>query len=109
MCLITEMTARLDESVGQIVSALLDKGILNNTIIVFLSDNGAPTIGELQNWGSNWPHRGVSIKLYLVRVRALISLFHVKNQLMHTFIINVTLLILCHSDIFQPSKATFRE
>jgi arylsulfatase A-like enzyme len=55
------MTTRLDESVGQIVSALSDKGILNNTIIVFLTDNGGATIGELQNWGSNWPHRGVSI------------------------------------------------
>jgi arylsulfatase A-like enzyme len=73
------MTVRLDESVGKIVSALSDKGILNNTIIVFLTDNGAPTIGVLQNWGSNWPHRGVSIQLYLVHAHALIILFHIKN------------------------------
>lgn len=66
MCFFTEMTFRLDESVGQIVSALSDKGILNNTIIVFLTDNGGATIGELQNWGSNWPHRGVSM-LFIVR------------------------------------------
>jgi membrane-anchored protein YejM (alkaline phosphatase superfamily) len=79
MCLITEMTARLDESVGQIVSALSDKGILNNTIILFLTDNGAPTIGIFQNWGSNWPHRGVRIKLYLVHNCALIILFHIKK------------------------------
>jgi arylsulfatase A-like enzyme len=74
------MTARLDESVGQIVSALSDKGILDNTIIVFLTDNGAPTIGVLQNWGSNWPQRGVSIQPYLVRVRALATLFHIKTN-----------------------------
>lgn len=60
----SEMTARLDESVGQIVSALSDKGILNNTVIVFLTDNGGATIGELQNWGSNWPHRGMKFTLY---------------------------------------------
>ena len=88
------MTARLDESVGQIVSALSDKGILNNTIIVFLTDNGAPTIGGLQNWGSNWPHRGVSTQLYLVHVRALITLFHIKSQLMHTFIVKAALFTL---------------
>jgi len=55
------MASRLDDSVGQIVSALSDKGILNNTIIVFLTDNGAQTVGQHQNWGSNWPHRGVSV------------------------------------------------
>jgi len=79
MSLITEITAGIDESVGQIVSALSDKRILNNTIIVFLSHNGAPTIGGLQNWGSNWPHRGVSIQLYLVHIRALITLFRIKK------------------------------
>jgi membrane-anchored protein YejM (alkaline phosphatase superfamily) len=95
MLLITEMTARLDESVGKIVSALSDKEILNNTIIVFLTDNGAPTIGYLQNWGSNWPYRGVSIQLYLVHVHAIKTLFHIKNpQLMHIFIVNTTLFTL---------------
>jgi arylsulfatase A-like enzyme len=63
------MTARLDDSVGHIVSALSDKGILNNTIIVFMTDNGAPTIGELQNWGSNWPFRGVSVIVTNMRGR----------------------------------------
>ena len=60
LCLLSEMTTKLDDSVGIVVTALKDKGILNNTVIIFLSDNGAQTIGMHQNWGSNWPFRGVS-------------------------------------------------
>jgi len=38
-----------------------------------------------------------------------IDLFHIKTRLMHTFIINVTLLTLCHSDVFQSSKGHHQE
>jgi arylsulfatase A-like enzyme len=56
------MMWKLDESVGRVIAALKDRGILENTIIVFLSDNGAPTlnVGVWRNWGSNYPLRGVS-------------------------------------------------
>lgn len=56
------MMSKLDESVGKVVAALKSRGILQNTIIVFLSDNGAPTlnVGVWRNWGSNYPLRGVS-------------------------------------------------
>jgi len=40
-------------------------------------------------------------KRFVVRFRALISLFRIKNQLMHIFIINTTLVTLCHSDMFH--------
>lgn len=50
--------AHVDRSVGKIVGALADKGILDDTIIVFASDNGAPTVGDLRNWGVNLPFRG---------------------------------------------------
>lgn len=62
--LFQEMVASLDESLGRVVSALGYKGMLKNTIILFLTDNGAPSIGKYRNWGSNYPLRGVSIALY---------------------------------------------
>jgi hypothetical protein len=37
-------------------------------------------------------------------VRALISLFHTKNRLVHTLIINATLLTQCHSGMFHLPK-----
>lgn len=49
------MVSKLDESVGQIIHALSDTDMLNNSIIIFISDNGAPS----ENWGSNYPFRGV--------------------------------------------------
>lgn len=49
----------MDDSVGQIVKKLADKNMLHDSIIIFLSDNGAPVAGELMNSGSNWPLRGV--------------------------------------------------
>jgi arylsulfatase A-like enzyme len=57
------MAWKLDESVGRVVGALQTKGMLENSIIVFISDNGAPSIDVVgyQNWGSNYPLRGVSV------------------------------------------------
>nr|CAD7449137.1 unnamed protein product [Timema bartmani] len=52
------MLARLDESVGKIVEAIAERGMLDNSILVFLSDNGAQTFGLHTNEGSNWPLRG---------------------------------------------------
>lgn len=57
------MVSRLDDSVGRIVHALGDKGMLRDSLILFLTDNGAAPIGRFRNWGSNYPLRGVSTKL----------------------------------------------
>lgn len=55
------MVSLLDQSIGKIVTGLKDVGMLDNSIIVFLSDNGAPTTPPMElNPGSNFPLRGVS-------------------------------------------------
>ncbi|KAI5646463.1 sulfatase domain-containing protein [Phthorimaea operculella] len=53
------LVTSLDKSVGSVVAALAEKDILQNTLIVFVSDNGAPTVGPEQNFGSNLPLRGM--------------------------------------------------
>ncbi|XP_054268622.1 arylsulfatase B-like isoform X1 [Macrosteles quadrilineatus] len=63
------MVSKLDQSVGSVITALERKGMLKNSIIVFLSDNGAPNIGVYKNWGSNYPWRGQKATLWEAAVR----------------------------------------
>ena len=44
----------MDEAVGSVVKALKDSGMLENTVIVFMSDNGGPT----DQGADNYPLRG---------------------------------------------------
>ncbi|RZC34525.1 arylsulfatase B-like, partial [Asbolus verrucosus] len=53
------MVSMLDKSVGSVVSALRDRHMLENSIILFMSDNGAQTQGIHANHGSNYPFRGM--------------------------------------------------
>jgi arylsulfatase len=43
---------RFDQNVGRLVAHLKDRGILDNTLILFFSDNGCS--GELGLFGMNW-------------------------------------------------------
>lgn len=54
------MVSKLDQCVGDVMEALRERGMLENSIVIFASDNGAPTNGLLANEGSNYPLRGVS-------------------------------------------------
>ena len=63
------VTAALDYGVGKIYDALHDAGILDNTIIVFTTDNGGPANGFDFNYASNYPLRGVKAHLWEGGVR----------------------------------------
>ena len=63
------MLTKLDESIGQVVEALASTGALNNTILVFTTDNGGPAAGFDVNYASNWPLKGVKDTLWEGGVR----------------------------------------
>eukprot|EP00854_Cymbomonas_tetramitiformis_P025474 gene25474-31116_t len=62
------MVGTLDESVGEIIAALQDKGVYDNTIVVFMSDNGGKTKSilypEMYIGSNNSPLRGEKGSLY---------------------------------------------
>jgi arylsulfatase A-like enzyme len=49
------MVSVMDDAIGRVMASLAANGIEENTLVVFLSDNGAPTH---VNYGSNAPLRG---------------------------------------------------
>ena len=53
------MLSHLDESVGEVISALDRRNMLNNTVIVLTTDNGGDSAGITYNAASNYPLRGV--------------------------------------------------
>jgi arylsulfatase B len=55
------MIYAIDESVGQIMQALKDSDMLDDSIIFFSSTNGGPSNGLTESKASNFPLRGVRI------------------------------------------------
>jgi len=66
------MIASMDENIGRILTAIRDKGIKDNTIVFFSSDNGGPDPKRIT---SNGPLRGGKHKLYEggIRVAACVA------------------------------------
>lgn len=52
------MVYRLDINVGKILNSLRQEGLEKNTFIVFLSDNGGPSVDPISNGSVNAPFRG---------------------------------------------------
>ena len=53
----TGMASVLDSSIGNVTKLLHQRGMLDNSIIVFTTDNGGPAAGFDMNHASNWPLR----------------------------------------------------
>ena len=69
------MLHRMDVGVGAVVSALAERDMLSNSIIIFTSDNGGPAGGFDDNAASNFPLRGVRRLLLHLRERHILKLF----------------------------------
>ena len=51
------MVTAMDDAVGEVVNSLKEEDMLDNTVIVFLSDNGGPV-----DYGAdNYPLRGLRV------------------------------------------------
>jgi arylsulfatase A-like enzyme len=61
------MTIALDDAVGAVLAKLTQRGLMNDTLIVFTSDNGGPEDNvslEAPNWSHNGPLREGKTRLY---------------------------------------------
>lgn len=83
------MLTKLDDSIGQVVNALDSQDMLQDSIIVFTTDNGGPAAGFNLNAASNWPLRGVKNTLWEGGVRGVGVIWSaqtisgISTQLMH--------------------------
>uniref|UniRef100_A0A1A9WWP8 Sulfatase N-terminal domain-containing protein n=1 Tax=Glossina brevipalpis TaxID=37001 RepID=A0A1A9WWP8_9MUSC len=85
------MVTKVDDSVGRIVQELQKRQMLNDSIIIFSTDNGGPAEGFNLNHASNWPLRGVKNTLWEGGVRGAGLLWsprlnktrHLADQVMH--------------------------
>jgi len=69
------MLSVLDDTIGNLTSALIQTGMYNNSIIVFTTDNGGPVDGFSSNYASNFPLRGCKYTNWEGGVRA-VSFIH---------------------------------
>jgi arylsulfatase A-like enzyme len=85
------MMHHLDQSTGAIVQTLAEEKMLENSIIIFSTDNGGPAAGFNLNAASNFPLRGVKNTLWEGGIRGAGFIWspllkerqRVSNQLIH--------------------------
>ena len=106
------MVKKLDEGIGNVIEALAEKDMLNNSIILFYSDNGAPTEGTYSNAGSNYPFRGQKYTSWEGGLRGVATIWsplikhseRVSEQLFHVSDWLPSLAGLAGIQIVRPSK-----
>jgi arylsulfatase A-like enzyme len=69
---VAAMLTEVDRSVGMVVQSLSERGILNNSIIIFTTDNGGSAGGFENSAASNWPLRGVKDSVGLAFIYTLL-------------------------------------
>ncbi|XP_067935377.1 arylsulfatase B-like [Watersipora subatra] len=85
------MVAALDDAIGNVTAALKARGMMENTVIIFSTDNGGPAAGFDMNHANNWPLRGVKATYWEGGMRATGFIWspllqksgRVSNQLIH--------------------------
>ncbi|XP_046395053.1 arylsulfatase B-like isoform X1 [Ischnura elegans] len=108
------MVWKLDEAVGKVVKTLEETAMLNDSIIVFLSDNGAQTTGIHWNRGSNYPFKGEKISPWEGGVRTCAFVWsplikspgRISNQLFHISDWLPTLFSAAGGDVSQLRSST---
>lgn len=63
------MATALDQSIGKVVDTLKARGMYDNSIIIFSTDNGGPADGVNRNTACNYPLRGTKYTLWEGGVR----------------------------------------
>ncbi|XP_077995138.1 arylsulfatase B-like isoform X2 [Glandiceps talaboti] len=67
------MISAVDDAVDTVVTAMKSRGMWENTVFIFMSDNGAPVNDRF--FGNNWPYRGGKGTLWEGGTRA-VSFIH---------------------------------
>ena len=69
------MLAALDDSIGQLMKTLKARGMYDNTVIMFTTDNGGPANGFDANAANNFPLRFLLIN-YIVTNKINLLMFN---------------------------------
>ncbi|KAH7941164.1 hypothetical protein HPB49_010577 [Dermacentor silvarum] len=72
--------AVMDRSIGEVLAALQNRGMLADSVVAFVSDNGAAPLKTTYpaNAGSNWPLRGVKEGVWEGAVRTPAVFWHTR-------------------------------
>ena len=74
----------MDKSVGKVVSALKEKNMLEESIIVFSGDNGGAVNGMDNNAASNWPLKGVISIFNQNNLYLIVNIWFIDHQAKNT-------------------------